>query len=116
MIKDIKEEIKKNYFLYTYIFMDFPDVFDKQETEQDNTKLFEKFIHYIELLDEDILEKYHVGGRIYEYFLGFVTAKNKGKRGGSQMEDLGQFFSSRLLIRFIITLLKREKSSFINKK
>jgi type I restriction-modification system DNA methylase subunit len=37
--------------------------------------------------------------------LGFVTAKNKGKRGGSQMEDLGQFFSSRLLIRFIITLL-----------
>ena len=63
------------------------------------------FIDYIDVLDDGIIEKYHVSGRLYEYFLGFVTAKNKGKRGGTQIEELGQFFTSRVIIRYIIALL-----------
>jgi len=37
-------------------------------------------LNKIDVLTPDILDKYHVHGRIYEYFLGFITSKNSGKK------------------------------------
>jgi len=112
-LEAIKKEIKENEILEKSIFMTFPnDIFDRfQENDKgrgDGIRFLQKFLCYIDILDKKIIDEYHVGGRIYEYFLGFLTAKNKGKRGGSQMEDLGQFFTSRIVVRFIITLLNPE--------
>ena len=54
----------------------------------------------IDLLTPDVLDKYHVHGRVYEYFLGFITQKNKGNKSGSQIDDLGQYFTSRKIVRY----------------
>ena len=35
------------------------------------------------------MNKYHVYGRVYEYFIGHITGRNVGSRDGSSMEDLG---------------------------
>ena len=79
------------------IFMNFP--VDNFDSKKDTLKAF---FNKLNLLTPEILDKYHVHGRVYEYFLGFITAKNKGKKGGSQIEDLGQYFSRREIIRYII--------------
>jgi type I restriction-modification system DNA methylase subunit len=45
-------------------------------------------------------DKFHVQGRVYEYFLGYTTSKNSGKKTGSQIEDLGQYYTSKNVIRY----------------
>jgi len=106
ILQKIRNEIRHHTYLENNIFMSFPNhILDRQEKPRDNLIMLNNFIKHINVLDKDVLDEYHVGGRIYEYFLGFITAKNKGKRGGSQMEDLGQFFTSRIVVRFIIAML-----------
>ena len=47
--------------------------FDDFDNKNDNLL---ELINKIDELNDDIMNKYHVNGRVYEYFLGFVTAKN----------------------------------------
>lgn len=54
----------------------------------------------IDFLTPEVLDKFHVQGRVYEYFLGFITQKNSGKKSGSQIDDLGQYFTSRKIVRY----------------
>jgi len=54
----------------------------------------------IDCLTPEVLDKFHVQGRVYEYFLGFITQKNSGKKSGSQIDDLGQYFTSRKIVRY----------------
>jgi type I restriction-modification system DNA methylase subunit len=102
-LREIKKQIYSNEFLKDHIFMNFPT---DDINLKDNT--INEWFDLINVLDENVLNKFHAQGRLYEYFLGFVTAKNKGKRGGSQIEDLGQFFTSRTIIRYIIAKLDPE--------
>ena len=102
-LREIKKQIYSNDFLKDHIFMNFPT---DDINLKDNT--INEWFDLINVLDTNVLNKFHAQGRLYEYFLGFVTAKNKGKRGGSQMEDLGQFFTSRTIIRYIIAKLDPE--------
>ena len=85
LLKDYRAKILKSPLRDT-IFMFTP--FDDFNESQEHIK---GLLERIEAITEDIMEKYHVQGRIYEYFLGFVTQKNKGKKGGSQIDDLGQY-------------------------
>ena len=55
----------------------------------------------IDMITPEVMDKFHIHGRIYEYFLGFII-KNKTQKQGSQVEDLGQYFSSRNIIRYIM--------------
>jgi type I restriction-modification system DNA methylase subunit len=57
-------------------------------------------LNKINVLTDEIMNKFHVHGRIYEYFLGFITGKNSGKKKGSQIEDLGQYYTSKNVIRY----------------
>jgi len=97
-IREIRREISMSEHVDT-IFMQFPlDRFDTQK------KTLSEFLKLLEPLTNDVLDRFHVFGRIYEYFLGHITGRNSGSRNGSQMEDLGQFFTSKQLIRYCIAL------------
>ena len=90
--QDKENEQFKNSIFMVNSFSDFND-------KNDHLKgLLDK----IDMLTPEVLTKYHVHGRIYEYFLGFITQKNKGKKGGSQIDDLGQYFTSRKIVRYCI--------------
>jgi len=92
----IKKKIYESEHKETF-FMNFPiDRFD--EKKQNLSDFFNK----LNVLTPEIMEQYHVYGRVYEYFLGHITGRNVGSRSGSQMEDLGQFFTSRHLVRYCI--------------
>ena len=67
---------------------------------QQNQDHLKGLLNKINALTPEIMNKYHVQGRIYEYFLGFVTQKNKGKKTGSQIEDLGQYYTSKKITRY----------------
>lgn len=110
-VKKIKEVIDKSPHKNTF-FMNFSiGVFSSKQ----NT--LSEFIKKLDLLTPDIMNKFHVYGRVYEYFLGHITGRNSGSRSGSQMEDLGQFFTSRDLVRYCIAKvdpkLKNEKVPFM---
>ena len=95
-VKKIKEVIDKSPHKNTF-FMNFSiGVFSSKQ----NT--LSEFIKKLDILTPDIMNKFHVYGRVYEYFLGHITGRNSGSRSGSQMEDLGQFFTSRDLVRYCI--------------
>ena len=47
-------------------------------------------------------DKFDVGGKNYEYFLGFITGKNKGSKSGSQIDDLGQYFTDRKIVKYVM--------------
>ena len=82
-------------------FMNFPiDRFDEKKGNLTD------FLKKLNLLTPEIMNQYHVYGRVYEYFLGHITGRNSGSRAGSQMEDLGQFFTSRHLVRYCIAKVK----------
>lgn len=66
----------------------------------DKNDYLKGLLEKIDLLTPEVLDKFHVHGRIYEYFLGFITQKNKGKKSGSQIDDLGQYFTSRKIVRY----------------
>ena len=102
LLKDYRAKILKSPLRDT-IFMFTP--FDDFNESQEHIK---GLLERIEAITEDIMEKYHVQGRIYEYFLGFVTQKNKGKKGGSQIDDLGQYFTSRNIIRYCVAKIDPE--------
>jgi hypothetical protein len=42
-----------------------------------------EFINKLNILTPEIMDKYHVHGRVYEYFIGHVTGRNIGSRNGS---------------------------------
>lgn len=46
--------------------------------------------------------KFDIAGKNYEYFLGFTSKKNKGGKSGSQIDDLGQYFTDRCIIKYLI--------------
>jgi hypothetical protein len=97
-------EIKKRIFNSEHketFFMNFPlDRFDVKKQNLTN------FLNKLNVLTPEIMDQYHVYGRVYEYFLGHITGRNSGSRSGSQMEDLGQFFTSRHLVRYCIAKVK----------
>jgi len=102
--EDIKIEqiyaIKKAIFSSPHketFFMNFP-------IERFNTKntTLSEFLNKLDILTPQIMDQYHVYGRVYEYFLGHITSRNSGSKNGSQMEDLGQYFTSRHLVRYMI--------------
>lgn len=68
----------------------------------------------IDLLTPEVLEKFHVQGRVYEYFLGFITQKNSGKKSGSQIDDLGQYFTSRKIVRYCMKKVDPEMADTKN--
>ena len=116
LVEETVNRIARNKYLDKSIFMLLPvDIFAKKKTFTENSQVFVKFMEIINRLfepfdptspvPESLIDHYHVSGRVYEYFLGFVTSKNKGKKSGAQMEDLGQFYSARLMIRYIIALV-----------
>ena len=83
-VQDIKKKIYYSEHQKTF-FMNFSnDIFTTK-----NCSLTE-FIKKLDQLKPEIMDKHHVYGRVYEYFLGHITGRNKGSRSGSQMEDLGQ--------------------------
>jgi len=95
-IKRLKNKIYNSEHKNTF-FMNFPiDRFDVKKTN------LSEFINKLNILTPDTMDQYHVYGRVYEYFLGHITGRNSGSRSGSQMEDLGQFFTSRHLVRYCI--------------
>jgi hypothetical protein len=96
LIRTIQRKIYQSEHKNTF-FMSFTiDKFDsKNET-------LTQFLKKLNILTPEIMNQYHVYGRVYEYFLGHVTGRNPGSRAGSQMEDLGQFFTSRHLVRYCI--------------
>jgi len=67
----------------------------------------------IDFLTPEVLDKFHVQGRVYEYFLGFITQKNSGKKSGSQIDDLGQYFTSRKIVRYC---MKKVDPEMVDKK
>lgn len=95
-IDNIKKKIFKSAHKHTF-FMNFPiDRFDTKKSS------LSEFLNKLNQLTPEIMNKFHVYGRVYEYFLGHITGRNTGSRSGSQMEDLGQFFTSRQLVRYCI--------------
>jgi len=95
-VQDIKRAIYASKHKETF-FMNFP--MDKFSTKGSTLS---EFLTKLDVLTPELMEQYHVYGRVYEYFLGHITGRNSGSRSGSQMEDLGQFFTSRHLVRYCI--------------
>ena len=78
------------------------DLRDLMITPLHGERTTDKGDEYFELMcmvDAINMDKFHVAGRNYEYFLGYMT---KGKRQNSQMGDLGQYFTSREIIKYIL--------------
>ena len=99
-IQKIKTKIYQSKHKQTF-FMNFP--IDRFDSKKHNLT---DFLNKLNLLTPTIMNDYHVYGRVYEYFLGHITGRNSGSRAGSQMEDLGQFFTSRHLVRYCIAKVK----------
>ena len=94
IIKEMRKEIHQTEHVDT-IFMQFPTAnFDTQK------KTLTEFLKLLDVLTPDILERFHVFGRIYEYFIG----RNTGSRSGLQIGELGQYFTSKALVRYCIAL------------
>lgn len=99
----VKEAVKEIFYskdqgLRNAIFVNLP--FDNFNARDDTLG---EVIRRIDAID---INKFDVAGRNYEYFLGFITKKNKGSKAGSQIDDLGQYFSSRLLCKYSIAKAK----------
>ncbi len=116
--KDVLNDIRTIIFkdgsiLKDTIFMN--GSFDFRENKDYVQKLMKKIDILLDKDDkkESIFDKYHVQGRVYEYFLGFMTSKNSGKKTGSQIEDLGQYYTSKNVIRYCMAKVnpKLDKSN-----
>jgi type I restriction-modification system DNA methylase subunit len=96
-IKDIMREIyekRENKGIKDALFSHLPwDRFDDK-----NNNLGE-LIARIDAID---MKRFDVAGRNYEYFIGFIQKKNKGSKSGSQIDDLGQYFTRRELGRYMV--------------
>lgn len=97
------DDIDKRCSLKDTIMTEFP--IDRFKAKECNLR---KFIEMIDKITPEVMDKFHVRGRVYEYFLGFITSKNGGNKKGSQIEDLGQYFSNRNIIRYIISKVNPE--------
>ena len=116
--KDVLNDIRTIIFkdgsiLKDTIFMN--GSFDFPENKDYVQKLMKKIDILLDKDDKNtsIFDKYHVQGRVYEYFLGFMTSKNSGKKTGSQIEDLGQYYTSKNVIRYCMAKVnpKLDKSN-----
>ena len=101
-VVDIKRIIYNSEHRNTF-FMNFP--IDRFVSK---TGSLSTFLDKLNLLTPEIMNQYHVYGRIYEYFIGHITGRNSGSRSGSQIEDLGQFFTSRHIVRYCIAKVNPE--------
>lgn len=84
-IFDANNSIKKTFFTVL--------PFENFKTRND---VMGDLFRRIDAIDAD---KFDIAGKIFEYFLGYTT---KGKKAGSQMDDLGQYFTDRSIVRYIM--------------
>jgi restriction endonuclease S subunit len=94
------KQIRKIIFSEKSILKDTIFMNGSFEDFNENQDHLKGLLNKIDVLTPEIMDKYHVQGRVYEYFLGFVTQKNKGKKTGSQIEDLGQYYTSKKITRY----------------
>jgi type I restriction-modification system DNA methylase subunit len=99
----MRDAVFENDFLYKNIFMPF----ETATFQSKNTNLSD-FLKLIDKLTPEIIEKFHVKGRMYEYFLGHIGKRSSGSKKGGQVADLGQHYSSRHVIRYMIAYLDPE--------
>jgi type I restriction-modification system DNA methylase subunit len=93
----------ENDFLHNNIFMPFETaVFEAKKTNLGD------FLKYIDKLTDDVVKKFHVKGRMYEYFLGHIIKRSKGSKKGGQVSDLGQHYTSRHIIKYIMAYIDPE--------
>jgi len=99
-VQYIKHAIVRTKHKETF-FMNFP--IDKFTTSSKAGSSLSDFLKKLDILTPEIMDKFHVYGRVYEYFLGHILGRSSGTRSGSQISDLGQYFSSRHLVRYCIS-------------
>jgi type I restriction-modification system DNA methylase subunit len=99
-VQYIKHAIVRTKHKETF-FMNFP--IDKFTTSSKAGTSLSDFLKKLDILTPEIMDKFHVYGRVYEYFLGHILGRSSGTRSGSQISDLGQYFSSRHLVRYCIS-------------
>jgi type I restriction-modification system DNA methylase subunit len=96
-VNDVLVEVFENDKLCKTLFAYLP--FDKFKIKSDNDILAE-LIKKIDAIDTN---KFDVAGRNFEYFIGDIGKKNKGSKSGSQIDDLGQYFTPRLFCNYVLT-------------
>jgi type I restriction-modification system DNA methylase subunit/restriction endonuclease S subunit len=96
-VDNVVYEVYKNDLVRKALFHHLP--FEKFTT---NDNILDILISRINAITPEIIERYDIAGRNYEYFIGFIQKKNKGSKSGSQIDDLGQYFTRREIGRYMI--------------